>query len=207
MPEYRYKAIDDNGKPHKGTMAADNETHLETLLNKDGFYLLEAAEIQAIVQSPAHEPDIVDPEEGNWQQGPRMKPPPGGGELHLHKHEHAYAGAPRAKWSALAVASLVIGSISILWSSFGFIPQFIVFSFAVMGAEEKGEKIEGFGGAFAVLFSNPVFYLCLAAIITGYMGLSRCRRRGLRGGGLAIAGLITGGLAIWGPIIIALLFW
>ena len=206
MPEYRYRAINDNGEPHKGTMAADSEAHLETILNKGGYYLLEAAEVQAIVKSTAHKPDIVDPEEENWQQGSRMKPP-GGGELHLHKHEHAYAGAPRAKWSALAVASLVIGSISILWSSFGFIPQFLVFSLAVMGAEEKGEKIKGVEGALAVLFANPVFYLCLAAIITGYMALSRCRRRGLRGGGLAIAGLITGGLAIWGPIIIALFFW
>jgi hypothetical protein len=98
MPEYRYKAIDDNGKPHKGTMAADSETHLEEILNKGGYYLLEAAEVQAIVKSTAHKPDIVDPkEEGRWQWGKKQGVPPGVTELHLHQHVYYESESKKKK--------------------------------------------------------------------------------------------------------------
>ena len=98
MPEFRYRAINDNGDPHRGTMAADSETHLEEILNKGGFYLLEATEIQAIVKSAAHKPDIVDPaEEGQWQWGKGRGVPPGVTELHLHQHVHPESGSKKDK--------------------------------------------------------------------------------------------------------------
>ncbi|MEE9200526.1 MAG: hypothetical protein V3V45_03680 [Candidatus Brocadiales bacterium] len=92
MPEYNYRAIDDHGKPKKGTLVADTEIHLEEILNGDGYYLLEASEIQAIVRSEIHKPEIVDSqeeEERGWQQG--TKPPPGVRELHLHQHVYSEA--------------------------------------------------------------------------------------------------------------------
>lgn len=77
MPEYRYKAIDDNGKPHKGTMAADSETHLEEILNKGGYYLLEATAKHSLRRSA---PKV------ETATGGQYGPPPDG--VHLHQHLH-----------------------------------------------------------------------------------------------------------------------
>ena len=52
MPDFAYKACDEQGEKVKGVLAAQDEEHLADLLAAEGLYLLRSAKPRRLTQHP-----------------------------------------------------------------------------------------------------------------------------------------------------------